>query len=262
MRRGGHVRVNGIRLHYIEHPGPGPELLLIPGITSPAITWGFVAERLAATNRVIVLDNRGRGLSEGGPGIGYATGDCARDGLAVIDALGLDRPVVLGHSMGARIAARMAAITPGAMAKLVLAEPPVSGPGRRPYPTPIEPYLQAIEAASAGVPLAEFRKFSPTWTDEQLALRMEWLPTCGIDAVTESHRAFHTEDLFADLPKIACPTLFLIGTRAAVITDRDADEITSLIRDVRVVRLDTGHMLPWDDLDAFIAAVAPFVASR
>lgn len=262
MSRGRHVRANGIRLHYIDHPGPGPDLLVIPGITSPAITWGFVAERLAATNRVIVLDNRGRGLSESAPGLGHSTGDYAGDGLAVIDALGLERPIVLGHSMGARIAARMAAMAPGAMAKLVLAEPPTSGPGRRPYPSPIEPYLGAIEAASAGATLEEFREFAPTWSDEHLALRLEWLPTCSVDAVKASHRSFHTEDFFADLPKIACPTLLVIGARAQVITDSDADEITGLIGDLRVVRLDTGHMLPWDDLEAFVDAVTPFVASR
>ena len=39
------VRANGIRQHLIRHAGPGPQMLLIPGITSPAITWGFVAER-------------------------------------------------------------------------------------------------------------------------------------------------------------------------------------------------------------------------
>lgn len=43
---GAHVHANGIRQHYLRYGGRGPALLLIPGITSPAITWGFVAERL------------------------------------------------------------------------------------------------------------------------------------------------------------------------------------------------------------------------
>ena len=42
---GGHVRANGIRQHYLRYGGKGAPLVLIPGITSPAITWGFVGER-------------------------------------------------------------------------------------------------------------------------------------------------------------------------------------------------------------------------
>ena len=47
---GGNVQANGIRQHYLRYGGQDngrkPVLLLIPGITSPAITWGFVAEPL------------------------------------------------------------------------------------------------------------------------------------------------------------------------------------------------------------------------
>ena len=39
------VRANGVRLHLLRYGGQGPRLLLLPGITSPAITWGFVADR-------------------------------------------------------------------------------------------------------------------------------------------------------------------------------------------------------------------------
>ncbi len=57
--RGYHVRANGVRLHLLRYGGQGPRLLLLPGITSPAITWGFVAERLARHFDVHVLDFRG-----------------------------------------------------------------------------------------------------------------------------------------------------------------------------------------------------------
>jgi N-formylmaleamate deformylase len=262
MPRGGHVSANGIRLHYIEYPGKGPPLLLLPGITSPAITWGFVAERLAANNHVFVLDNRGRGLSSGGPGLTYTADDYAADAMGTAMRLGLDRPVLLGHSMGARIGARFAARYPDSLSKLILADPPVSGPGRRPYPTPLEPYLNAMELASRGAPIGEFRKLNPTWTDEQLTLRMEWLPTCTFEAVVESHRSFHTEDLFADLPLIRCPTLLVVAARAPVITDADAREIIGLIRDVRTARVEAGHMMPWDNLEGFLSAVTEFAGGR
>jgi N-formylmaleamate deformylase len=56
-----HVEAKGIKLHFLQYGSHGPQLLLIPGITSPAITWAFVGERLARHARITMLDNRGRG---------------------------------------------------------------------------------------------------------------------------------------------------------------------------------------------------------
>ena len=63
---GSNVAANQVRLHYLRYGGKGHALVLIPGITSPAITWGFVAEKLAQFFDVYVLDIRGRGLSSSG----------------------------------------------------------------------------------------------------------------------------------------------------------------------------------------------------
>ncbi|HCP31214.1 MAG TPA: alpha/beta hydrolase, partial [Pseudomonas sp.] len=70
---GGHVNANGIRQHYLRYGGKGHALIVVPGITSPAITWGFVAERLGQHFDTYVLDVRGRGLSSSGPDLDYAT---------------------------------------------------------------------------------------------------------------------------------------------------------------------------------------------
>ena len=77
-----------------------------------------------------MLDNRGRGLSSGGPDIGYTLDDYAQDAAGLIEALGLDRPFVLGHSMGGRIAIKLAATRPDLVGSLIVADPPLSGPGR------------------------------------------------------------------------------------------------------------------------------------
>ena len=97
----------------------------------------------------------------------------------------------------------------------------MSGPGRRPYTSPIESYLEAMESAARGEPF----KSRPSYTQEQISLRREWLPTCNPEAIIQSHRAFHEEDMFADLPKITCPSLLVYAGQADVIRDSDADEI-------------------------------------
>ena len=72
---------------------------MLPGITSPASTWDFVARRLAATNDVYVLDIRGRGLSQGGSELDYSLDAYAADVVAFASALRFDRFMLLGHWM-------------------------------------------------------------------------------------------------------------------------------------------------------------------
>lgn len=247
---------DGIRLHFLQYGATGPKVLLLPGITSPAITWGFVAERIAQQAQVFVLDNRGRGLSDQRNGLSHTTADYAADAAAVIRTLDVGPMVVLGHSMGARIAARLAAAYPDLVKRCILADPPVSGPGRRPYPSQLQKYLDAIDQASRGEPIP----VRPTFSQAQARLRREWLPTCNKEAIAGSHRAFHEDDMFNDLPRIGCPVLLLQAGQGGVILDKDADEIVSLLKSGTKTKIESvGHMMPFDDLSLFVAAVAPFI---
>ncbi|MDS9469716.1 alpha/beta hydrolase [Paracoccus sp. MBLB3053] len=258
MARGYHVRANGIRQHLLHHAGPGPELLLIPGITSPAITWGFVAERLAERFDVHVLDVRGRGLSQAGD-LDYSLDAMADDAVAL--AQGLNKPLVLGHSMGARIAIRAARRNQGAFGGLVLVDPPVSGPGRRPYPSAWPWYGDSIRLAQTGISVAEMRGFCPTWTDEQVALRAEWLHTCQYTAIKTAFDGFHTDDIHADLPHLGLPMRLVVAGGAPVIAAEDVAEIRQLSPAIEIRTVNgAGHMIPWDDLDGFLAAVMDFKA--
>lgn len=260
MAQGYNVHANGIRQHLIHYPGPGPQMLLIPGITSPAITWGFVAERLAARFDVHVLDVRGRGLSAAGD-LDYTLDAMADDAIAVVAAAGLHRPVVLGHSMGARTAIRAARRSPDAFAGLILVDPPVSGPGRRPYPMGWAWYGESIRMAQRGCTGADMRRFCPTWTDAQNDLRAEWLHTCHYGAIRTAYDGFHTDDIHADLPHLALPVRLVKAGAAPVIQPEDIAEFQALVphAELRVVE-GAGHMIPWDDLGGFLSAVMDFQA--
>ena len=94
-----HVNANGIELHLLDYAGDGPAVIVLPGITSPAVTWDFVASELGDLARVIAIDLRGRGLSDTPP-TGYSLNHYVADTRAVADALGLDRPIIVGHSLG------------------------------------------------------------------------------------------------------------------------------------------------------------------
>jgi N-formylmaleamate deformylase len=263
FRYGAQVRANGIRQHYLRFGGTGTPLVVIPGIVSPAATWAFVGERLGARHDTYVLDVRGRGLSASGSDLDYGLDTHARDVAEFACTLGFARYDVLGHSMGGRIAARLAHRHPTSIGRVVLADPPVSGPGRRPYVKPLPFYLEAIAQAVAGtLDVEASRAAYPRWNEQQIRLRAEWLHTCNPDAVVASHRSFHDDDIHRDLAAIAGPTLLLAAGEGGVITDDDLAEIAALNPAIARERLaGAGHMLPFDDLEGFLAIVERFLQS-
>lgn len=260
MSTGYNVHANGIRQHLICHEGDGPDLLIVPGITSPAITWGFVAERLSDYYNVHVLDVRGRGLSQAG-NIDYSLDAMADDVAALADTNHFQNPLVLGHSMGARTAIRAAKNAPDAFSGLILVDPPMSGPGRREYPSPWPWYEESIVMAQKGCSAEDMKDFCPTWSDHQLEQRAEWLHTCQLDAIDTAYKGFHSDDIHSDIPHLKLPLRLVVAGGAAVINDDDVKELVELAPhiDVRVVE-DAGHMIPWDDLEGFISAVADFAS--
>lgn len=264
---GANVHANGIRQHYLrfggEHSATGQALVLIPGITSPAITWAFVAERLGEHFDTYVLDVRGRGLSSTGPELAYDTNTCADDVAAFIAALGLENVILAGHSMGARFAIRAASRGLPTLEKLVLIDPPVSGPGRREYPSKLPWYVDSIRDCVAGCDLETMRQYCPTWSDEQLALRAEWLHTCFEPAIVQAFEEFHTVDIHQDLPSITVPTLLMCAGRGGVIQEPDQQEIRQRLPAIRITTAqNAGHMIPWDDFEGFFTAFEDFLGRQ
>ena len=163
---GAHVQANGIRQHYLRYGGAGGEratrdaVILIPGITSPAVTWGFVAERFGRHFDTYVLDVRGRGLSEASDTLDYSLDAQVADVIALAQALALPRFALVGHSMGGRIALRAAGRQPAGLTRVVAVDPPVSGPGRRAYPAKLPWYVDSIRLARRGITLEQIDRKS------------------------------------------------------------------------------------------------------
>jgi 2-(acetamidomethylene)succinate hydrolase len=91
--------------------GSGPAVVLLHGTSASHAVWEPTAEALAPEATVIALDQRGHGRSDK-PARGYAGPDFAADVVTVLDALGLERAIVGGHSLGARNAWLVGALHP------------------------------------------------------------------------------------------------------------------------------------------------------
>lgn len=259
---GANVRANGIRQHYLRYGGKGRPVIIVPGITSPAVTWGFVAEHFGRQFDTYVLDVRGRGLSEASDALDYGLDACADDVGAFAEALGLEGCALVGHSMGARIGVRAARRHPARLERLALIDPPVSGPGRRRYPAKLDWYIDSIRLMRDGAGVEALRPFSPTWTDAQLQLRSEWLHTCSERAIVASYDGFHEDDFHADLPFLKQPTLLMVAGRGGVIQPEDIDEMSRLMPALEIAHVPgAGHMIPWDDEAGFLSAFGGFLGA-
>ena len=258
-----YIQCGPTRLHILEFGAGEETLLVLPGITSPAATWAFVAERLAREQRVIVWDARGRGFSDHPP-VGYTLEDYAADLGLLISALGLRRPALLGHSMGARILMYFAARHPDLTGPVIIADPPMMGPDRPPYPTALVGFMNELRKARVGeLTLDELAHLWPTWDEQRLRERREWLPTCGEDAVSQTYLELEQDDILLSWRKLRGPLLLVRGSESKAITAQDEAELRSENPAARCAAVaDAGHMIPYDNLEAFLDIVRQFLQSN
>ena len=170
----------GVRLRATRWPGEGTPVLLLHGLASSRRFWDLVVPGLAGLS-VLALDQRGHGDSERPDGP-YDGATVVADALTALDALGLSRVVVVGHSWGASTALRLAATAPERVLAAVAVDGGLgsardAGPSREqarraltPPGTALPPE-QLLARVSAG-PLA------PWWSD---AVAAAVLPLFGVD---------------------------------------------------------------------------------
>src|SRR6202008_2777537 len=96
----------GLRLHVVDHGGRGRPVMLLHGGSAHAHWWDFVVPHLGPKLRAFALHLRGHGDSEWSPHGAYRVADYAGDVGSLIESLGLERPTLVGHSLGAFVALR------------------------------------------------------------------------------------------------------------------------------------------------------------
>lgn len=101
--RSRNIVLRRLRFHYLEWGAPdAPPIVLLHGGHQSAHSWDLVSLYLAQRYRVLALDQRGHGDSEWPRDAEYTNHAMSLDAEAFMDALGLDRPILIGHSMGGR----------------------------------------------------------------------------------------------------------------------------------------------------------------
>jgi len=144
-----------LTFHYVQWGEQGTPIVFVHGLTANAFCFQAFADDLAPDHRVFAYDLRGRGDSDK-PQEGYSVPIHAADLVELIDELGLERPVIVGHSLGALIGLYFAAHYPEKLSKLVL----IDAGAPLPWKTP-EGRLAWLTASISrlGIPAPSFEEY-------------------------------------------------------------------------------------------------------
>ncbi len=246
--------VDGIALW--DWPGAAPDTLLMHGIGNYGRYWDLFADAVAGRLHLLAPDARGHGDSPK-PAHGYGPDDFIGDAAAVIDAQGLDRPLVVGHSMGGFHATALTVAHPERVRALVLVDvgPRVEAAGgTRARRLSLErPDRFADEAAA----LAYLRETSPGYSDAVYANRMEWVfrrEDGGLvwrsskNALRQilDGRGASSGAVWERLAEITVPVLIVRGSRSPTFSEATAKRMLEILPDARLVDLDAGHNVALD----------------
>lgn len=131
----GRVRSGDVAIFYrrFGRPGGGAPIVIVHGLSYFSYDWADAASQMTKGREVVAIDMRGFGESDWSAARDYKLETLSNDLIAVLDALGWDKAVLMGHSFGGRVALATAGWKPQRAAAVVLVDfaPDIAGPGRR-----------------------------------------------------------------------------------------------------------------------------------
>lgn len=252
----------GVTLHVHRAGNPdGPTLVLAHGLSDSGRCWWRVAEALSGELDLVMLDARNHGQSST---VVDATTTSVDDVAAVIDALGLDQPMLMGHSLGARMMAALAAGQPRSASRLVLVDPPFGAEGERRIGLDparrdgIRAWLASFDELTRDDIVALGHRQHADWPDDEFATWAESKQQVRTAAADD----FPSTPWGEIVSAIECPTLLVHGepARGGIVTDDVVARIVELNPLVEATCVTgSGHNIHRENFDAFIDVVRSFL---
>lgn len=256
------VTIYGQKIHYLE-AGSGPNLILLHGLGGSSQVWGFNIGPLAEKYHVFVPDQIGFGKSDK-PLVNYRV----RTYVDFLDQfckqLNIERPILVGNSMGGWISAIYAATYPDRVAKLVLVDAAGYAPPKD-FDTRAFYGLNPTTRAEMKVLVAKVfynKAFqSDVAIDQSMTARLGAGDGYTIKSITES--IIRGEDLLDDVVKsIKTPTLLVWGRQDGLVPLSDGERLHKDIAGSTMVVIDEcGHIPNVEKPGEFNAAVLKFLSA-
>jgi pimeloyl-ACP methyl ester carboxylesterase len=260
------VEVNGLRLHYTRTGGDKLPVVLAHGFSDDGLCWTPVAEVLESDYDLIMVDARGHGRSDA-PEEGSKRTDMASDLRCVIEALGLRRPAVIGHSMGGGTTLALAGLYPDVPSAILLedAAPLGLGATRRPRdsnrPAWITEMFANIRSKTREQLIAEQRAATPAWSEAALELVID--ARLRLSPKVASFGPPTAVDWPAILKRVTCPALLIAAdpARGGMISAERVAEFQSYVPQLRAMTIKgSGHCVRYEQFDRYMDIVRGFLA--
>ena len=254
-----YVWANGIRIHYWRTGGDKPVLIMAHGSSDDGLCWTTLARELTADYDIILPDARGHGLTD--PAGKDDPADVqAEDIAALITALELEKPIVMGHSMGASAAAWFAAKHPDMPRAVVFEDPgllPRSFGGRGTEEERMASVLERNQTSYDEL-VAGCIERSPKWGEEECRY---WAPSKRRHHPSTAYRRIGDRPAMTELlAKITVPTLILKADADAE-TRQKNEEVAAKLRHGKIVHIDNaGHNIRREEKAALLKNLKAFLA--
>jgi pimeloyl-ACP methyl ester carboxylesterase len=263
------------RFHFLEWGAPdAPTIVLLHGGHQSAHSWDLVSLHLAQRYRVLALDQRGHGDSEWSRSWDYSNHTMALDAEAFIGAMGLQRPIVMAHSMGGRNSMLLAKHAPALLHGLVIVDvgPEVSEKGRK----VISSFVRANEEFDD---LEHFvrnvRKYDPYRSREHIERTVKYNMIQRADgkfvSKCDSHprragvlkeKAQLENISLQDAGKFDFPVLIVRGENSNILEPDAAERFRDALPHGQLVTVpECGHNVHSQNTHGFIDVVVPFLDS-
>jgi pimeloyl-ACP methyl ester carboxylesterase len=265
IRESGIDVATGVRLRYAEQGDEsGEPVILLHGYSDSRFSFSSLLPRLPGEYHVYALDLRGHGES-GKPGTGYGMKELAADVLAFMDAKGIARAAVVGHSMGSFVAQQLASTAPQRVTRLVLLGSAMSIRGMEGFAD----FQRAIMELKDPVPEAFAREFQVSTVYHPIP--PEFMDRAVGESLRLPARVWHglmagmaSAGPATSLSMHRIPTLLIWGDRDAVFPRSEQDALLAMMPSATLkVYQETGHAVHWErpaevarDLKLFISGDA------
>ena len=267
------IELRGLRFHYRDWAARkpnAPDLVLLHGFTGHARSWDAFAEAMTDRYRVLALDQRGHGETAWAPDGAYGTDEMVEDLKAFVRAMGLSRFTLIGLSMGGAVAMHYAGARPAELAALVIVDigPAIETAGAQRIQTGVRANDvfasrdEAFAVARAGNPRPP-EEHHRHRVDHSLMRTEDGRWTYRYDRAMRRGGGRPPRDPEAGWRALAqtnVPTLVIRGELSDILSATMAERMIETIPDARLALVkDSGHSVPLDAPDGFLAAAREFL---
>lgn len=280
------VKVGGVTLHHktwgFKVGAPGQKervaIVLLHGFGASTFSWESVAPQLSKMLPVVAFDRPGFGLTErllewegSNP---YSPETQADLTVELMDQLGVDKAVLIGHSAGGTVAALIAARYPSRVEAIIFEDAAIYAGGPPRFLTPIfrtpqfmriGPLLARSLGSGAGERFIKSAWYKPsaipesTFAGYRTPLQAhDWDKALWLLTVAE-----RAKDVPSVVSSIKVPTLFITGSNDTIVPPKDTQKAARLLKGSRLITIeDTGHIPHEERPDWFVEAVTEFLRMR